>query len=68
MFLKHKTRGDLLEVLDLTALFDPSVGRLSARFHVGEEMPEPDQFSKQELVFPSGEALPQCWQDADYRV
>ncbi len=33
----------------------------------GEERQDPEKFDKAGLVFPSGEALPQCWLDAHYR-
>ncbi|MBF0256384.1 MAG: acetyltransferase [Gammaproteobacteria bacterium] len=68
MFLKHKTNGDLVEVLDMTALFDPSQAHLKARFHAGEEMPEADDFAKADLLFPSGEAMPRCWVDRNYKA
>ena len=67
MFLKHKTTGDLVEVLDLHTMFDPSVRAVRGRYHAGEEMQDPDDFLKDELVFPSGEELPQCWRDCAYR-
>jgi hypothetical protein len=68
MFLKDKKTGDAVEVIDLAALFDPCVNELQGRFHAGEEMQDPENFAKAGLVFPSGEALPQCWTDPDYRV
>lgn len=68
MFLKHKANGDLIEVLDLPALFNPSVSQLKARFHAGEEMPEPERFAKDDLTFPSGEVLPRCWVDSNYKA
>ncbi len=67
MFLKHTITGDLVEILDLKALFDPCVTEVSGRFHAGEEMQEPRSFAKAELVFPSGEGLPACWVDPDYK-
>ncbi|MEJ2644326.1 MAG: acetyltransferase [Gammaproteobacteria bacterium] len=67
MYLKHTSSGDLVEVLDLQALFDPFKTELSGRFHAGEELQEPATFAKSALVFPSGEALPRCWVDAHYR-
>jgi hypothetical protein len=67
MFLKHQSSGDLVEVLDLPALFDPFQAGVRGRFHAGEEMPEPAVFAKGELVFPSGETLPRCWIDSRYR-
>ncbi len=67
MFLRHIPSGDLVEVLDTTVLFDPFLGEVPARFHAGEEMPEPAVFPKSELAFPSGEPLPRCWVDPRYR-
>lgn len=68
MFLKHLPTGDLVEVLDSGNLFDPFVRSLQGRFHAGEEMPEPMDFVKTELAFPSGESLPRCWMDPAYRI
>lgn len=68
MFLRDKKTGDAVEILDLSALFDPCVAEVPGRFHAGEEMQEGDSFPKSTLIFPSGEALPRCWTDADYRA
>lgn len=67
MFLKDKKNGDLVEVLALGELFDPFSGDISGRYQCGEELPEPEFFHKSELIFPSGEALPRCWLDPNYR-
>lgn len=67
MYLKHTGSGDLVEVLDVRALINPKQTRIAGRFHAGEEMQDPAMFSKAELIFPSGEALPRCWVDANYR-
>jgi hypothetical protein len=67
MYLKHKPSGDAVEVLDLGALFDPFQAKVSGRFHAGEEMQDPAEFPKAELGFPSGESLPRCWIDPNYR-
>lgn len=67
MFLKEKTSGDLVEILNTAALFDPFQKEVSGRFHRGEEMPDPELFAKNALIFPSGEELPRCWVDPDYR-
>jgi len=67
MFLKDKKTGDAVEILDLTALFDPSAGSVAGRFHAGEEMQDKEAFAKADLVFPSGEDLPRCWIDPGYR-
>lgn len=66
MYLKHKPSGDLVEVLDLEALFDPFTSDVRGRFHAGEELQESASFRKAELIFPSGEKLPRCWVDAHY--
>ncbi|MFN6133511.1 MAG: acetyltransferase [Synechococcaceae cyanobacterium] len=68
MFLKirHDDDSSLVEVLDLKQLFDPFQANVQGRIHAGEEMQDPDDYPKQELSFPSGEALPRCWLDAHY--
>jgi len=67
VYLKERTSGDLVEVLDLPALFDPCKSSIAGRFHAGEELQEPQVFAKGNLVFPSNESLPQCWRDPKYR-
>ena len=67
MFLRHKPSHDLVEVMDLSDLFDPHQERVKGRFHAGEEMQEREEFSKTSLAFPSGETLPECWVNPDYR-
>ncbi len=67
MFLRNKVNHDIVEILDLDALFDPFKTRVAGRYHAGEEMQEPGMFNKPELVFPSGESLPRCWIDVHYR-
>lgn len=68
MYLKHKPSGDLVELLDMKALIDPFKTVVAGRFHCGEELQDPANFNKADLAFPSGEALPRCWVDADYRA
>ena len=68
MFLKNVQNGDMVEVLDITALIDPNATQVAGRYHAGEEMQEPANFSKSELQFPSGESLPRCWVDVSYRA
>lgn len=66
MFLRHKLSGDLVEVLALPEVYDPGQKITKGRFHAGEEIQDPEPFSKEELIFPSGESLPQCWLDPAY--
>ncbi|MCB1737691.1 MAG: acetyltransferase [Gammaproteobacteria bacterium] len=68
MFLKHRTKGDLVEVIDTAPLFDPFKSHVPGRMHAGEEMQEADSYSKDDLLFPSGETLPRCWVDGNYRT
>jgi len=67
MYLKHTGSGDLVEVLDMRALINPKQSRIAGRYHAGEERQDPATYEKAELIFPSGEALPRCWVDANYR-
>ena len=67
MFLMQKNTEKLIEVLSLTDLFNPNHGQVVGRFHAGEEMQDPEKFSKGDMQFPSGEALPKCWLDSHYR-
>jgi hypothetical protein len=67
MFLKDKSKDDLVEVLTLKDLFDPFSGTLIGRYQHGEDPQDPETFKKSELTFLSGEALPRCWVDAHYR-
>jgi hypothetical protein len=68
MYLKSIKNGDLVEVLELDALYDPNIASIRGRYHAGEEMPEPVEFAKSDLVFPSDEALPRCWVDVNYKA
>ena len=66
MYLKDRHSGDLVEILDLESLFDPFRPAVRGRFHAGEELQDPVDFDKSDLLFPSGEPLPRCWTDPDY--
>ena len=68
MYLKHKTSGDFVEVLDFNILIDPCRSSLKGRYHAGEELQEPMDFDKNDLIFPSGENLPRCWLDSHYHA
>ena len=67
MFLKHRRSGKLAEVLTLSDLFNPLHDKVFGRFHYGEEPQDPECLDKQDLLFPSGEALPRAWTDPHYR-
>jgi hypothetical protein len=63
----QKKSEKLVEVLSLTDLFNPNHDRIVGRFHAGEELQDAESFTKVEMSFPSGEALPKCWLDPHYR-
>lgn len=67
MLLKSKDTQDLVKVLDLDALINPAQDKVAAQDQAGQEEQNPTEFSKQDLLFPSGETLPRCWVDANYR-
>ena len=67
MFLKDMSNGHLVEVLNVADLFNPFSTEVDGRYHYGEEAQEPEKFSKEILIFLSGENLPKCWVDPHYR-
>jgi hypothetical protein len=67
MFLQIKNTNDLIKIVDFTELIDPNSDSIHAQDQEGQEEQETDIFKKEELVFPSGESLPRCWLDANYR-
>lgn len=68
MFLQRKFHEDLVEVLDAQQLFNPCQKQFIGRSHCGEELQDPQLYDKQEMIFPSGEALPRCWLQPDYHL
>lgn len=68
MFLKHSKTGDLIRVEDLEELFNPQSRVVRGRDQAGQEEQDAATYNKGELIFPSGESLPQCWTDANYRT
>lgn len=67
MLLKSKDTQDLIKILDLEALINPAQDTVSGQDQAGQEEQSPTEYSKTDLVFPSGETLPRCWLDADYK-
>ena len=68
MLLKIKEKRDeLVEIADVTELINPFKEEVMAQIQVGEEEQDPEPFKKSDLVFPSGENLPQCWVDSNYK-
>ena len=61
MFLKNTNNGDVVEVLDIKGLTNPAHDKVAGRYHAGEELQDPENFTKSELFFLSDESLPKCW-------
>ncbi|MDH5326418.1 MAG: acetyltransferase [Gammaproteobacteria bacterium] len=68
MYMKDTQSGDLVEVLNFQELIDPTQANIHGRFHCGEEVQEPELFSKQQLSFPSNEPIPVCWVNPYYKM
>jgi hypothetical protein len=67
MFLQNKSSDTLIEIKDLEALFNPLKDEIEGRIQEGQEEQDPESFAKQDLTFASGEDLPRCWIDPNYR-
>ena len=67
MFLQIKDSRDLVKIVDIQELLEPTIKTVHAQEQEGQEEQETDIYQKVELVFPSGEKLPRCWLDAHYR-
>ena len=67
MLLQLKDSGELVKVIDVQELINPNQDVVHAQQEEGQEEQQADSYKKENLVFPSGETLPRCWLDADYR-
>jgi len=67
MLLQIKNTTDLVKVNDIQELIDPYSDIVHAQDQEGQEEQDSESFKKENLVFPSGESLPRCWLDANYR-
>jgi hypothetical protein len=67
MLLKDQESGELVKILELENLFSPTQDTVTGQIQGGQAEQPPSSFNKEGLIFPSGESLPRCWLDADYR-
>ncbi len=67
MLLHNKKNNSLVKINDFEALINPAKDEVVAQSQSGQEEQDPEPMQKQNLIFPSGENLPRCWVDADYR-
>lgn len=67
MLLKEKSSGHMVDVLSMMDLINLNRDEIVGRYQEGEDVQDPMKFSKDNLVFLSGENLPRCWTDPHYR-
>jgi hypothetical protein len=67
MLLQDKSSDSQIEIQDLETLFNPLRNEIEGRIQEGQEEQDPQVFAKQDLTFASGEDLPRCWLDPNYR-
>jgi len=67
MLLQLKDSGELVKIKDVQELINPNRDTVQAKQQEGQEEQQTDSYEKENLVFPSGEKLPRCWLDANYR-
>jgi hypothetical protein len=67
MLLQDKKTGNLVKVKDLQLLTDPNNSEIEIQIQAGEEEQDPELMRKNNLNFPSGEDLPICWLDVNYK-
>lgn len=67
MLLKSKEDDGLVEIAEVSELIDPFKEEVMAQIQEGQNEQPPEPFKKSDLVFPSGENLPQCWIDSNYK-
>jgi hypothetical protein len=68
MFLIDARNGELVRVEDFAALSNPFTTEVMAREQAGEEEQNWSAVPKEKLTFPSGEPLPLCWMDPNFRL
>ncbi len=67
MLLKDKKNGNLVEIMDFKSLINPVETEIMIQVQAGQEEQDPELSQKEQLIFPSGEDLPRCWLDANYK-
>ena len=67
MLLKNTKDDGLIEISEIQELIDPFKDKVTGQTQEGQNEQPPEPFDKKDLVFPSGESLPQCWIDSNYK-
>ena len=68
MLLKNKQSGDLIKIQGIEELIDPMKDAVQGKPQGGQNEQPSESIAKKNLVFPSGEDLPACWLDSEYRM
>jgi hypothetical protein len=68
MLLKNKEDDGLIEISEVEELIDPFKDQVAGQIQEGQNEQPPELFNKEDLVFPSGENLPLCWLDSNYKL
>ena len=67
MLLKSKEEDALIQISEVDELIDPFKEEVKGQVQAGQNEQPPESFKKSDLIFPSGEDLPQCWLDSNYK-
>lgn len=67
MLLNQISSGHMIEVTNLVDLINLNCDEVVGRYQEGEDLQEPKAFKKSDLIFLSGEHLPNCWTNPHYR-
>ena len=68
MLLKSTKEDGLVQISEIEELIDPFKDKVTGQIQAGQNEQPPEAFSKKDLVFPSGESLPVCWLDSNYKL
>jgi len=68
MFLKSRNNENMVDVSRTSELTNLYRDKVQGCYQHGEELQDQQTFNKADLVFLSGEELPKCWTDPNYRV
>jgi len=63
----NKKDNGLVRISQVDELINPFSEKVKGQIQAGESEQPPEPFNKKDLVFPSGESLPLCWLDSDYK-
>ncbi|MDJ0591583.1 MAG: acetyltransferase [Pleurocapsa sp. MO_226.B13] len=67
MLLKSTKEDGLVQISEIEELIDPFKDKVTGQIQAGQNELPPEAFNKKDLVFPSGESLPVCWLDSNYK-